>query len=199
MPAYNLIQNIVGGDRKSDARIVNLSENINLYVETTGKGASSTQILRSIQGTTDLIDLETNEVCRGLFVPSRTYTGNIDTIICVFGDKVYVVRLFEGVYQKTIIGYVNSSTEPVSICETGGEGSAHPHICIVDGSSLYAFDETLEEGEMINDFRSIALPYRVVQPNPNNPSIRIQPTHLCYCKNYLLVNDKRNRCFLYKL
>lgn len=199
MPQYNLISNIVGGWSKSDIRISNLAESINIYCETQGEGASSSQILRSIQGTSDLIDLETDEICRGLFVPSRTFTGNIDTIIGVFGDTVYCIRMIEGVYQKTIIGKINNSVEPVGICETGGEGSANPHICIVDGSSLYAFDSTLEEGEMINDFRSIQLPYRVVQPDPNNPSIRIFPTHICYCKNYILVNDSRNRCFLYKL
>ena len=55
MAQISLVENVVGGWAVSDVRISNLSDSINLYCETTGQGASSTSILRSIVGSTNSV------------------------------------------------------------------------------------------------------------------------------------------------
>lgn len=65
MSRVNLIDNIVGGQGVSDIRIANLSECINMYIETQGDGASATTMIRSINGSTKLTDVDRdNRKCR---------------------------------------------------------------------------------------------------------------------------------------
>ena len=68
--SQSIIQNIIGGWSKSDIRLANLSDSLNLYQETQGDGASASAILRSIRGTTSLLEISGNPVCRGLFQAS---------------------------------------------------------------------------------------------------------------------------------
>lgn len=184
----------MGSFNKADARISNLSETINMFVETTGEGASSTSVLKSVYGTEVLIDLGNVGKCRGLYQASRSWTG-VPILFAVFGEKVYVIDNVDGGYVATVIGNVNNEDHPVSMTETGGEGSAHPHIVIADGKQLYAVDTTLMPGEMQSDYRSISLPYRVVQEDKERPTVRIEPSHVCYCKNFILVNDAGTDAF----
>src|SRR5574343_174399 len=150
--SQSIIQNIIGGWSKSDIRLANLSESLNLYQA------------------------------------SRDYAGN-PVLFAVFGNKVYVIRSTESAtstlsYSATAIGQINNLSTPVGICETGGEGSAHPHLVVVDGAQVYAVDTTLLDDDMTADWRSIDLPYRV-----DSTSQRIQPTHCAYAYGYLIVND----------
>lgn len=186
--SQSIIQNIIGGWSKSDIRLANLSDSLNLYQETQGDGASASAILRSIRGTTSLLEISGNPVCRGLFQASRDYAGN-PVLFAVFGNKVYVIRSTESAtstlsYSAAAIGQINNLSTPVGICETGGEGSAHPHLVVVDGAQVYAVDTTLLDDDMTADWRSIDLPYRV-----DSTSQRIQPTHCAYAYGYLIVND----------
>ena len=98
MPQDSLIQNLVGGWNTSDVRISNLSDSNNLYVETTGEGASSTSILRSIQGSTSILELGGR--CRGLFEASRDINGK-PVLFGVFGHSLYVIRWSDDGYTAT--------------------------------------------------------------------------------------------------
>jgi len=74
--------------------------------------------------------------------------------------------------------------------ETGGYGSAHPHLIIVDGYSVYAVNTGLSVGDQQLDFRSIQLPLRV-----NSTDTHIKPTHCAYLYGYLIVNDAGTDAF----
>lgn len=193
MPQVSLVENVVGGWNVSDVRISNLSDSINLFVETTGQGASSTSILRSIVGSTSLLELGGR--CRGLFQASRDMNGN-PVLFAVFGHSLYVIRNVDGDYSATeLTNDLTNTPDEVGMCETGGEGSANPHLIVVDGSNLWAVNTELDDAGMLADIRTIALPYRVRQENKNKPTVRIQPTHCAYCYNYLIVNDKDTDAF----
>lgn len=192
MAQTNLIQNLVGGWSVSDVRIANLSDSINLFVETQGEGASSTSMLRSICGSTSLLEL--NGRCRGLFEASRDMTGN-PVLFGVFGHSLYVIRNQNGYKATLLTDDLTDIPDPVGMCETGGEGSANPHLIVVDGASVWAVNTELDDEGMINDIRTIALPYRVRQENDKEPVQRIVPTHCAYCYNYLIVNDKDTDAF----
>lgn len=194
MAQTSIIQNVVGGWNVSDVRIANMSDSMNMYPETQGTGASATSMLRSICGTSIFMKIS-NEYCRGLFEAARGNDG-FPLLFAVFGTKLYVIRNLEG--EWTIEEIYNSLTNnniPVSMCETGGEGSAHPHLIVVDGANVIAVDTTLNTDDMKLDIRSIALPYRVVQQDEEHPSQRIQPTHCAYAYNYLIVNDYSTDAF----
>lgn len=193
MPTDNLIQNLVGGWNTSDVRISNLSDSNNLYVETTGEGASSTSILRSIQGSTSILELGGR--CRGLFEASRDINGK-PVLFGVFGHSLYVIRWSDDGYTATeLTNDLTNVPDQVGMCETGGEGSANPHLIVVDGSNVWAVNTELDDAGMIADIRTIALPYRVRQEEKDRPTVRIQPTHCAYCYNYLIVNDKDTDAF----
>lgn len=192
--AVHLVSNLTGGWNKSDVRLANLSESINMYTETQGEGATSTSVLRSIQGSTLLLDIS-DRPCRGLFECSRGPDGN-PVLFAVYGSNLYVVRNVDGTWVATsIYSQLTNVDTPVSMCETGGEGSANPHLVVVDGASVIAVNTELEPVDMMADIRSIALPYRIRQDDPDNPSQRIVPTHCAYCYNYLIVNDSGTDAF----
>ena len=198
MPQVSLIQNLVGNWSVSDVRIANLSDSVNMYVETQGEGASTTQMLRSISGSSLLLDIS-DRPCRGMFECARGLDGK-PILFAVFGTKVYTIRNINGQFISTEVysGLTDVDT-PVGMCETGGEGSAHPHLIIVDGVNVIACNTELSDDDMMNadmdGFRTIPLPYRVRQEDEENPSQRIQPTHCAYCYNYLIVNDKGTDAF----
>jgi hypothetical protein len=85
------------------------------------------------------------------------------------------------------------------MCETGGEGSAHPHLIVVDGANVIACNTELSPEDMrdpsLDGCRSIALPYRVRQDDPELPTQRIIPTHCAYMYGYLVVNDSGTDAF----
>lgn len=191
MPQTSIVQNITGGWGVSDIRIANLSDSVNMYVETQSGGASANSVLRSISGTEEYAKIS-DKPCRGIFEASRGVDGN-PLLFAVFGTDIYAVHnktSFVKIYSR-----LTNSSRPVSMCETGGDGSAHPHLIVVDGANVIAVDTTLNIQEMIDDIRSIALPFRVTQDDPENPTQRIVPTHCAYCYNYLIVNDEGTDAF----
>jgi len=195
MSTVNLIQNIVGGQNVSDVRLANLSESVNMFPETLGEGSSTTQMLRSISGSSLLLSLSTRK-CRGIFEASRGENGK-PVLFAVFGNELFVIhKQDDGTYfSSKIYSSLTNLDTPVSMCETGGEGSANPHLVVVDGANVIAVNTELSDAEMKTDIRSIALPYRVRQEDKSSPSQRIVPTHCAYAYNYLIVNDKDTDAF----
>lgn len=192
MPQNSLIQNLTGGWSVSDIRLANLSDNVNMYVESQSSGASNSEILRSISGSSLLLEISTRP-CRGLFECARGIDGNPILFAC-YGTDVYVIRNIEGQWQSTkVYTGLSNSDDAVGMCETGGEGSASPHLVIVDGINVISCNTELSDDDMMNSdndgFRTLALPYRVRQEDKEHPSQRIQPTHCAYCYNYLIIND----------
>lgn len=198
MPRVSLIDNIVGGQSQSDIRIANLAECINMFEEHQGEGASATSLIRSISGSSLLLDLSTRK-CRGIFEASRGIDG-FPVLFAVFGNELFVIQNVDGEYVATsIYSSLTNTDEPVSMCETGGEGSAHPHLIVVDGANVIACNTELSAEDMKDaskdGCRSIALPYRVRQEDPEHPTQRIVPTHCAYLYGYLVVNDSGTDAF----
>ena len=198
MPRVSLIDNIVGGQSQSDIRIANLAECINMFEEHQGEGASATSLIRSISGSSLLLDLSTRK-CRGIFEASRGIDG-FPVLFAVFGNELFVIQNIDGEYVATsIYSSLTNTDEPVSMCETGGEGSAHPHLIVVDGANVIACNTELSAEDMKDaskdGCRSIALPYRVRQEDPEHPTQRIVPTHCAYLYGYLVVNDSGTDAF----
>lgn len=192
MAQVNIVQNITGGFSESDTRLANLSDTLNMYVETQSTGSSTTSMLRSIQGTS-LLHKISDRTCRGIIECARDVNGE-PVLFAVFADELYCITNDNSIYLISK-GTINNLDTPVSMCETGGEGSANPHLIVVDGSNVIAVATNLQYDDMKNDVRSIALPYRVVQPDKEKPSVRITPTHCAYCYNYLIVNDAGTDAF----
>lgn len=181
----SLISNIVGGWSKSNVRIANIEESINLYFETQSKGASSTAMLRSICGTSHICDME--GICRGMFEADKDENG-FPVLFAVFGHSLYVIRNQDGTYvPEEIYNSITNVSSAVHMVQTGGN---NPHLIVTDGANVIAVDTTLSTENMINDIRTIQLPYRV-----NSESQRIQPTHCAYLYGYLIVNDAGTDAF----
>lgn len=191
MAQVSIVQNVVGGWSISDIRVANMSDTVNMYVESQGTGASATSILRSISGT-ELYSKICDKKCRGIYEASRGHDG-FPVLFAVFGTDLYIIHDAEN-YTKIYSSLTNYST-PVSMCETGGSIEAHPHLIIVDGANVIAVDTTLTDQDMMTDIRTIQLPYRQSQDDPEHPSQRIVPTHCAYTYNYLIVNDEGTDAF----
>ena len=156
MASQQIIQNIVGGSRHSNMNVINMSHCQNMYFETQGEGASSSNILRSIQGMETIIAIE--GVPRGRFEVSRGPDGNPRLFVC-FGSKVYAIDTDSdtGVVIKTEVGTVSNATTPVAMVETGGEGSAFPHLVVCDGASVFACSCVAPASTISTAWRSITL------------------------------------------
>ena len=195
MGQVSIVSDMIGGWSTSDVRIANLSDSINMFLETQGKGASATALLRSISGSSTICNIS-DRACRGLYECARGEDGN-PILFGVWGDTLYVITLDEnGEYQyNALTSNLTDVDTPVSMCETGGEGSAHPHLVIADGQNITTVATELSISDMIDDVRTIELPYKVRQEDEDNPTERINPTHVAYCYNYLIVNDKDTDAF----
>ena len=190
--AQRIIQNIVGGIHRHEIEKVSRSFSLNMYPETVDSNESTTsKVLLGIHGQTLAMDVGEGP-CRGLFRASRGQDGNPVLFGC-WGSSVYVIREEDGEFVKFRIGQVsNALSEPVHFTETGGEGSAHPHLIVVDGASVFAVDTTLGNSYMAQDWRSIQLPTRV---GDATHTIKIQPSHCTYLYGYLIVNDAGTNAF----
>lgn len=178
----SVIQNIVGPWSKSNIRIANLAESINMFPETQGQGASAQSMLRSICGTTTLYDIP--GYCRGLYEADKGEDG-FPLLFAVYGSKLYVIR--NGNEPEEIYDGLTNINAPVHICQTGG---TKPYLVVVDGANVICVGTYLTTEEMRSTIRSIQLPYRV-----DSTSQRIQPTHCAYLYGYLIVNDKGTDAF----
>ena len=190
--AQRIIQNIVGGIHRHEIEKVSRSYSQNMYPETVDADESTTsKVLLGIKGQS--LALHVGEgPCRGMFRASRGNDGNPVLFGC-WGSSVYVIREVEGGYSRRRIGQVsNALAEPVHFAETGGEGSAHPHLIVVDGASVFAVDTTLSDSYMAQDWRSIQLPTRV---GDTTHTQKIQPSFVAYLYGYLIVNDAGTDAF----
>lgn len=179
-----LIQNIAGSITKSNLVHVGLGESLNMFVEQQNPTEHScTLVMRTVQGEVKAADIP--GTCRGMYRVSRGY-DNKPVLYAVYDHTLYLINE-DNTFNE--IATINSSGSECHMCETGGYGSAHPHLIIVDGSSVYAVNTGLSIGDQQMDFRSIKLPVRV---NSNNS---INPTHCAYLYGYLIINDAGTDAF----
>lgn len=179
-----LIQNIAGSITKSNLVHVGLGESLNMFVEQQNPTEHScTLVMRTVQGEVKAVDIP--GTCRGMYRVSRGY-DNKPVLYAVYDHTLYLINE-DNTFNE--IATINSSGSECHMCETGGYGSAHPHLIIVDGSSVYAVNTGLSIGDQQMDFRSIKLPVRV---NSNNS---INPTHCAYLYGYLIINDAGTDAF----
>lgn len=174
-----LIENIAGSITRSNLAKVGLGESTNMYVETQNPTEHSCSILmRTIQGQVKAVDISGK--CRGMYRVSRGY-DNRPNLYAVYGNSLYLIKE-DNTYN--FIATISSVGTECHMTETGGYGSAHPHLIITDGYNVYAVNTGLSVGDQQLDFRRINLPYRV-----NSTTTKIKPTHCAYLYGYLIVND----------
>lgn len=180
-----IINNIAGPITKSNLAKVGLGESVNLFPEMQqNNDEKSTAILmRTVQG--EVLAQSLPGKCRGMYRVSRGY-DNKPVLYAVYGHILYLINSNN---DATAIGTIQSSTSECHMTETGGYGSAHPHLIVVDGSTVYAVDTGLSIGDQQLQFTTIKLPCRV------NTDIAIQPTHCAYAYGYLLINDAGTDAF----
>ena len=181
-----IIQNIAGSITKSNLAKVGLGESVNMFVERQqNSDEKSTSILmRTVQG--EVLAQNIEGKCRGMYRVSRGY-DNKPVLYAVYDTTLYLI---DSSNNAISIGTINSYTTECHMTETGGYGSAHPHLIIVDGSSVYAVNTGLSIGDQQLDLKRIDLPYRV-----NSTTEYIKPTHCAYLYGYLIVNDAGTDAF----
>jgi len=179
-----VINNIAGGITKSNLAKVGLGESVNCYPEIQNISEHSCQILnRTVEGQVKAVDIPGK--CRGMYRVSRGY-DNKPVLYAVYDNTLYLIHE-DNTWNN--IGNIPSIGTECHMTETGGYGSAHPHLIIVDGSSVYAVNTGLSIGDQQLDFKSITLPFRV------NTNVAIKPTHCAYLYGYLIVNDAGTDAF----
>lgn len=179
-----LIQNIAGSITKSNVAKIGLGESLNMFLERQNIQEHSCELaMRTVQGEVKAADIP--GVCRGMYRVSRGY-DNRPVLYAVYDHSLYLINEDNSFNE---IAHINSSGSECHMCETGGYGSAHPHLIIVDGVNVYAVNTGLSIGDQQMDFRSIKLPCRV------NSDLSINPTHVAYLYGYLIVNDAGTDAF----
>lgn len=181
-----LIENIAGGISKSALAKVGLGESINMYPELQQDDQAKTTsiLMRTIPGEVKVADIQ--GVCRGMYRVSKGY-DNKPVLYAVYNDKLYLISSTNEVFE---IATIPTWGTECNMTETGGYGSAHPHLIIVDGTNVYAVDTGLSIGDQQADFRIIETPLKV-----NSTDIHIHPTHCAYLYGYLIVNDAATDAF----
>lgn len=175
--AKHYIQNIVGGIRKQDMAKISESTTINMYEEVVDSNDSYVnRVLRPCPGYELVASVAGTP--RGMYTVSRGVDNSPQTY-AVYGNTLYII--YEGQAYK--IGTMAQSSSVVHMCETGGYGSAHPHLVVVDGINVYVVNTGLSIADQSVDFRTVRLPLRV------NATVTIQPSHCAYAYGYLIVND----------
>ena len=182
--SVRLIENIAGSITNSNLVHVGLGESTNMFLERQNPTEHSCSILmRTVQGEVQAAEIE--GVCRGMYRVSRGY-DNRPVLYAVYDHTLYLINED---HSFNAIGTINSSGSECHMTETGGYGSAHPHLIIVDGTSVYAVNTGLSIGDQQMDFKTIKLPCRV------NSDLTINPTHVAYLYGYLIVNDAGTDAF----
>lgn len=181
-----LIQNVAGTIAKSNLSKVGLSESCNMYVEQQQNAdeKSTTILMRSVQG--EVMAANISGRCRGMYRVSRGY-DNKPVLYAVYDTTLYLINSDNSVIP---IGAINSYNTECHMTETGGYGSSHPHLIIVDGTNVYAVNTGLSIGDQQTDLKRIDLPFRV-----NSTTEYIKPTHCAYLYGYLIVNDSGTDAF----
>ena len=181
-----LIENIAGTISKSNLVKVGLGEAVNMFVEQqqNSNEKSTSLLMRSVMG--EVLAQNITGKCRGMYRVSRGY-DNKPVLYAVYDTTLYLI---DSNNNAISIGTINSYTTECHMTETGGYGSAHPHLIIVDGTSVYAVNTGLSIGDQQLDLKRIDLPYRV-----NSTTEYIKPTHCAYLYGYLIVNDAGTDAF----
>lgn len=190
--AKRFITNICGGVRRSDIRKVGLSDAVNMFLEEKNPDEHSvTMIMRSIDGCKTWCTPA--GVPRGMFKVSRNYAGQgvpeEPRTYGVWGDTLYLL----GESGAEDIGKLATNSGSVHFCETGGYGSAHPHLIVTDGVNVYALNtgiSVFNQKAQFSEHGTIKLPKRV-----NTTDRFISPTHCAYLYGYLVVNDAGTDAF----
>lgn len=189
MPRSTIFQNLVGGTSVSDSRIANLSDSVNMFVERQGTGASAESVLRSIYGSSPVIELPKGK-CRGLHVVQRNWM-DLQSVYAVFGNTLYVIwKDEEGNYAYAQLVDVFDAIEEVSMVENGAETVDESYLFVADGQNVIAIPRRVEPDRQRTELFSLNIPYKV-----NSTSDRIKPRHLAYCYNYLVCNDGGSGAF----
>lgn len=185
MSQVKLVQNIAGSITKSNLAKVGLGESVNMYMERQNPSEHSCELLmRTINGTVQAAEIQGK--CRGMYRVSRGYDER-PVLYAVYDKTLYLI---DENHNVSSIGTIQSFGSECHMCETGGYGSAHPHLIIVDGFNVYAVNTGLSIGDQQADFRRIDLPLRV-----NSTDQYINPTHCAYLYGYLVVNDAGTDAF----
>lgn len=184
MAQAKLVSNICGGITKSNLVKVGLGESLNMYPEVQSSDHTCSILMRTVCGEVKAADIEGQ--CRGMYRVSRGI-DNKPTLYAVYDDTLWLIDSKNRAYE---IGKIDSFGTEVHMVETGGYGSAHPHLICVDGTSVYAVNTGLSIGDQQSDFRTIELPLRV-----NTTDQVIKPTHCAYLYGYLIVNDAGTDAF----
>lgn len=185
MPSQlKLVENIAGTISKSNLVRVGLGESVNMFLERQNANEHScSMVMRTVQGEVKAADISGK--CRGMYRVSRGL-DNKPVLYAVYDNDLYLITEDHRVHRIAEIPSVGTECH---MTETGGYGSAHPHLVIVDGSAVYAVNTGLSVGDQQMDFRTIALPNRV------NSNTLIHPTHVAYLYGYLIVNDAGTDAF----
>ena len=184
-----LMQNIAGSMSRSNIVKVGLADSLNMYCETQDPTEHSCQLLmRSVDGEAVFAE-GLDGRCRGMYRVSRgrAETGSTPALYGVFGHKLYLFDQDATVHE---IATITSTGTDVRMVETGGYNDSHPHLCLVDGVSMYAVDVTLPVASQKTDFRTIELPVK-----PTDESQHIKPTHIGYLFGYLVINDETSDAY----
>lgn len=181
-----LVENIAGTISKSNLIKIGMGEAVNMFVEQqqNSNEKSTSLVMRSVMG--EVLAQNITGKCRGMYRVSRGY-DNKPVLYAVYDTTLYLI---DSNNDAISIGTINSYTTECHMTETGGYGSAHPHLIIVDGTSVYAVNTGLSIGDQQLDLKRIDLPYRV-----NSTTEYIKPTHCAYLYGYLIVNDAGTDAF----
>ena len=181
-----LVENIAGTISKSNLIKIGMGEAVNMFVEQqqNSNEKSTSLVMRSAMG--EVLAQNITGKCRGMYRVSRGY-DNKPVLYAVYDTTLYLI---DSNNNAISIGTINSYTTECHMTETGGYGSAHPHLIIVDGTSVYAVNTGLSIGDQQLDLKRIDLPYRV-----NSTTEYIKPTHCAYLYGYLIVNDAGTDAF----
>ena len=184
MANAKIISNICGGITKSNVAKIGLGESINMYPEIQQNDSSCQIAMRTICGMVKSLDIQGN--CRGIYRVSRGY-DNKPVLYTVYDQTLYLIDENHTIEE---IGTIESVGTECHMCETGGYGSAHPHLIITDGTNVYAVNTGLSIGDQQLDLKKLELPLRV-----NSKTQYIRPTHCAYLYGYLIVNDAGTDAF----
>lgn len=181
-----VINNISGTISKSALIKIGMGESVNMFVEQQQNAdeKSTNLIMRSVMG--EVLAQNIQGKCRGMYRVSRGY-DNKPVLYAVYDTTLYLI---DSNNNAISIGTINSYNTECHMTETGGYGSSHPHLIIVDGTAVYAVDTGLSIGDQQTDLKRIDLPYRV-----NSTTQYIKPTHCAYLYGYLIVNDAGTDAF----
>lgn len=187
------IVDLVGQSFELQERNSSSQRTINYYIERYADedgGTKSKQVLKMTPGATMVNDIsEINggltAPCRGLFYSSSGPAPHYESrLYGVFGNGVY--RWDASLTTPYHIGDISSSSDAVSMTDNGLGG----YFVIVDGYNMYRYPLASEDDNGV--FEAIELPFQA-----GSTTDRIQPTHVCFLGQRLILNHRYGNQFFY--